>query len=187
MILVLQLVNCVFVFVQILCLSTASLQYPCSSDLLLFLTPCGKRATFSDTSKNSKVKLNRQLTDIYDVFGQMEVRNTSLIHSRHTFNLLLFLTPCGKTVKCSDTSKNSKAKSKRILADIYDVFSQMEVRNTSPIHSRHTFDKRAFNKNFHVDIHRNRTEWPNAKIGTSSKQQGPSEREAFAQAILGKS
>ena len=39
---------------------------------------------------------------------------------------------------------------------MYDVFGQMEERNTSPMRSRHTFDKKEFGENSLADTHRNR-------------------------------
>ena len=46
---------------------------------------CDSRAKRSYTSKSSKVDLKRKPVGMYDALDWMEVKNTSLIPSRHTF------------------------------------------------------------------------------------------------------
>ena len=53
-------------------------------------------------------------------------------------------TPCGKREKCSDTSRNSKAKSKRQPAIMYDVFGWMAEKSTSLTNFRLFFGKQEF-------------------------------------------
>ena len=65
--------------------------------------------------------------------------------------------------------QNSKAKLKRQHAAMYNVFGQMEERNISLMHSLHTFAKKEFGENSLADTHRNKTVYPNARIGISSK------------------
>ena len=78
-------------------------------------------------------------------------------HSSTIFRGIAGSTLCGKRVKCSDTSKGLKTKSKKPQVGMFDAFDRMEVRSISQMTLRHTFERKEFNENSLAVTHRNRT------------------------------
>ena len=77
-------------------------------------------------------------------------------------------TRCGIRAKCSDTSKDSNAKSKKPLVDMYVVFDWMEV-SISRMILLYFFKRKGLNENSLADTLCNKTVQPSATIGISSK------------------
>ena len=79
--------------------------------------------------------VSKGLLDVihFDVWGPAQTAHSTDVDITCSSSMTSLGTPrstgCNKRAKCSDTSRNLKAKSKKLLVDIYDAFDWMEARS----------------------------------------------------------